>query len=213
MGNINMIDTIESPYIHAATFDNFKALVLDNSIQGPVLVNFWSAKAGPCLRLYPLLDKLIHHYEGRILLINIDTQIEIKVCKEYGITSVPTLKLFRNSEVVETIFGYQSEKDLMKVLDGYVARESDQALAEVIELYSSNEKIQAYEKLAEAIVDDPVNPRLPLAMCKLLNHEQRIDEAIKLIESLPADTRGYYEITKLYDLLINREQLKNGDGE
>ena len=208
-----MVDTLESPYIHAATFENFKSLVIDNSNQGPVWVNFWSAKAGPCLRLYPLLDKLVHHYKGRVLLINIDTQTEFKVTKEYGITSVPTLKLFRNGEVVDTQYGYQSEADLMKVLDGYVARDSDQALAEVIELYTRGEAIQAYEKLAEAIVDDPVNPRLPLAMCKLLNHEERYDEAIKLMESLPANIRKNYEITKLYEQLINREQLKNSNKE
>ncbi|MDH5572559.1 MAG: thioredoxin domain-containing protein [Gammaproteobacteria bacterium] len=208
-----MIDTVDSPYIHAATYENFKTLVLDNSNQGPVLVNFWSAKAGPCLRLYPLLDTLIHHYKGRMLLINIDTQTEFKVTREYGITSVPTLKLFRNGEVMETIYGYQSETELKKSFDGYVARDSDQSLTGVIELYSKGETVQAYEKLAEAILDDPLNPRLPLAMCKLLNFEQRYAEAIKLIKSLPDDIRRNYEITKLYKQLIKTEQKKENAGE
>ena len=105
-----MIETIDSPYIHAAVADNFKSLVLDNSNQGPVLVNFWSKKAGPCLRQYPVLDKLIHHYGGRVLLVNIDTEKEIVITKEYGITSVPTWKLFRDGRVVETWHGYQSEE-------------------------------------------------------------------------------------------------------
>jgi len=45
-----MIDTIESPYIHAAGDDNFQSLVLENSKADPVLVNFWTKNAGPCLR-------------------------------------------------------------------------------------------------------------------------------------------------------------------
>ena len=83
-----MIETVNSPYIHTATSDNFKALVLDNSDKGPVLVNFWSRKAGPCLRLYPILDKLVHYYKGRLLLVNIDIESEFVVTKEYGIASV-----------------------------------------------------------------------------------------------------------------------------
>ena len=104
-----MIESIDSPYIHAANSDNFKSMVLDNSRKGPVLVNFWSRKAGPCLRLYPVLDKLVHQLKGRFLLVNIDVDNEFVVTREYGIKSVPTLKLFRNGVVVESKHGYQSE--------------------------------------------------------------------------------------------------------
>ena len=196
-----MIETLESPYIHAATADNFTSLVLDNSNLGPVLVNFWSQKAGPCLRQYPILDKMIHHYEGRLLLVNIDTESDHMIPREYGITSVPTLKLFRNGQVVETWHGFQSEVDLTKILDTYVARDSDQSLAQAIHLYSEGNSVGAYEMIAEAIVSDPVNPRLPLVMCKLLKHEERYAEALKLIDTLPDDIRVNDEIAQLYDLL------------
>ena len=55
-----MSDSLESPWILEATADNFAAQVLENSARGPVLVNFWSPSVGPCLRLFPLLDKLEH---------------------------------------------------------------------------------------------------------------------------------------------------------
>ena len=74
-----MIDTIDSPYIQAATADDFQSLVLENSKVGPVLANFWSKKAGPCLRQYPILDTLVAKYQGKFLLINIDTNREIKI--------------------------------------------------------------------------------------------------------------------------------------
>jgi len=196
-----MIETIDSPYIHAAIADNFQSLVLDNSNRGPVLVNFWSRKAGPCLRQYPILDKIIHHYGGRILLVNIDTEKEVILTKEYGITSVPTLKLFRDEQVVETWHGYQSEEELLKVLDNYVARESDQDLARAIQIYTEGKTTEAYEMIANAIVNDPVNPRLPLAMCKLLKHEERYEEALKVINALPAAIRKNAEITQFHDLL------------
>lgn len=196
-----MLENLNSPYIHAATADNFQALVLDNSHKGPVLVNFWSKGAGPCLRLYPLLDKIIHHYDGRVLLINIDADKEVGITKQYGIASVPTLKLFRHEDVVETRHGYQSEDELRKLLEPYVARDSDLVLADALQLYVGGKTVEAYEKIATAIVDDPLNHRLPLTMCKLLRHEGRFAEAIKLIDSMPSATRNNKEVTQYYDLL------------
>lgn len=198
---MQMIDTLNSPYIFAADSDNFKSLVIDNSYRGPVLVNFWSRKAGPCLRQYPILDKMIHQYAGRLLLVNVDTETEFVYTREYAVTSVPLLKLFRQGQVVETWRGYQSEADLAKVLDLYVARDSDQILAEAIRHYAEGKGQEAYDMLAKAIIDDPVNPRLPLTVCKLLKHERRYDEALRLIESLPEDMRQLQEIAQLKEIL------------
>ncbi len=210
-----MIDSIDSPYIIEATSNNFKPLVLENSKQGPVLVNFWSKKAGPSLRQYPILDQIVHHYDGRLLLINVDADTEVAVTKEYGISSVPTLKLFRNQQVVGTMHGFQSEEDLLKVLEQYVARESDLTLAGAIRLYTEGRKTEAYETIANAIVDDPVNPRLPLTFCKLLKHEERYKEALALIDALPPDIRNHTEVAQLHDLLtfhMDIDTSRNIDG-
>lgn len=196
------IETIESPYISAVDHKNFSKLVLENSEFGPVLVNFWSRKAGQCLRQYPVLDKVIHGYKGRVLLVNIDIDHEFIITKQYGITSVPTLKLFRNSNVVETRHGYQSENDLIKMLDVYIARDSDSVLTKAIHRYAQGDNEAAYQIIAEAIETDPENPRLPLAMCKMLKHEKRYKDALALFESLPVTIRQYNDIDQLYQLLL-----------
>jgi putative thioredoxin len=202
-----MIESIDSPYIIEATSNNYRPLVLENSRQGPVLVNFWSKKAGPSLRQYPILDQIVHHYDGRLLLINVDADKEVAVTREYGITSVPTLKLYRHEQVVETMHGFQSEEDLLKILEQYVARDSDLTLAGAIRLYTDGKKTEAYETIASAIVEDPVNPRLPLTFCKLLKHEERYKEALALIDALPPHIRNNTEVAQLHDLLTFYREL------
>lgn len=196
-----MIDTIASPYIHAATADTFQSLVLENSKTGPVLVNFWSKKAGPCLRQYPILDALVAKYQGKFLLINIDTAQEIKISREYGITSVPTLKLFRNEKVQASLHGYQNETDLTLMLDPYVSRDSDKVLASAIKEYATGNYNEAYEIITGEIINDPENPRLPVALCKLLVHEKRYSDAINLLNSVPPD------IGKNPDIILLQNQL------
>jgi putative thioredoxin len=202
-----MTESIDSPYIIEATSNNYRPLVIENSRQGPVLVNFWSKKAGPSLRQYPILDQIVHHYDGRLLLINVDADKEVAVTRENGITSVPTLKLYRHEQVVEIMHGFQSEEDLLKILEQYVARDSDLTLAGAIRLYTEGKKTEAYETIANAIVEDPLNPRLPLTFCKLLKHEKRYEEALALIDALPPHIRNNTEVDQLHDLLTFHREV------
>ncbi|MFO7602685.1 MAG: tetratricopeptide repeat protein [Gammaproteobacteria bacterium] len=204
-----MSETPNSPYIHTATSENFKQRVLENSDRGPVLVNFWSSRASPCLRQYPILEQLIHHYAGKVLLINVDTDHELEVTREHDIVHVPTLKLFRRGQVVETLHGFQSETELKKLLEQYVSRDSDPKLADAIELFTGGQARAAYERIAELMVEDPANPRLPLTMSKLLHHEGRYDEALRLLESLPEEIRSHQELQQFFTLLSFFAELEN----
>jgi len=197
-----MIETIESDFIHDGNTDNFSSMVIDNSTLGPVLVNFWSRQAGPCLRQYPILDKLVHEYAGRLLLINVDTEKEIIISKDYGIASVPTLKLFRFGDVKFTLHGYQAESDLKKFIDQYVTRDSDKIIEQAIQEYSQGNQDKSYQLLSDAIMEDQINPRLPLTICKLLKHDKRFDEALTLLASLPAELKANFEIAQLSNQLF-----------
>ncbi len=92
-----------SSYIIDVTSENFSDAVLSNSHKGPVMVNYWAEDAGPCLRLWPVLEKLANDYNGQFLLANIDTKKEKQLTHEYGVNSVPTVKLFINGEVIDQI--------------------------------------------------------------------------------------------------------------
>ncbi|MFV2059751.1 MAG: tetratricopeptide repeat protein [Gammaproteobacteria bacterium] len=206
-----MIETIESEYIHDGNAENFPQLVIENSKLGPVLLNFWSRTAGPCLRQYPILDKLIHTYDGRLLLINIDIEKEIQISKNYGIASVPTLKLIRFGDVVVTLHGYQNESDLHEMLEMYVTRESDKIIEQAVQEYSQGNHEKSYQLLSDAIVDDQINPRLPLMICKLLKHEKRFTEAYNLLDVIPEKLQNELEILKLSNQLFFDMKIESVD--
>ncbi len=172
-------------FIFDADNSSFEDLVLKNSVLGPVLVNFWSPKAGPSFRLYPVLEKLIKVYAGSLLLINIDTDKNRKLSHDYAITSVPTIKLFSQGKVVETLFGYQNEQDLRFMLDQYVASENDIIIHQALQLFTAGKTEQAYQQLGQAALTSPHYYKLPLTIASLMRAEGRITDALKLISSLP----------------------------
>jgi len=204
-------------FIRDASDENFKQLVIDNSLKGPVLVNYWSKKVGPCIRQYPVLEKLAHEFGGRFLLVNLNTDDFGSLAREYGVTSLPTLKLFMQGEVVETRHGYQDESDMEYLMAKYMPRESDSKLTEAVRIFQQGDTEKALVMLAEATMEDPGNIRLPLTMAKLLVGEGRMEEAIQLLGSMPPEQRddqetrtlrGHISLLQVHKQALPIEQLE-----
>jgi thioredoxin-like negative regulator of GroEL len=101
-----------SPYVFDASMDNFPRLVLENSAKGPVLVNYWLPKAGPCLMLMPRLVRLASEFGGRFLLVMFNTDELSQLARSHGVVSLPTIKVYRHGKVVDTLHGAESESVL-----------------------------------------------------------------------------------------------------
>ena len=191
-----------SPYIIDATGKNFDDAVLRNSHKGPVMVNYWAESAGPCLRLWPLLEKLANDYAGQFLLVNVDTNKEKQLAHDYGINSVPTVKLYLNGEVVEQVHGYDSADSFKKMLDKYLARESDAELAAAVALYQKGNKKDAFEQLNKLIFVDPENSRIQLTFAKLLMREEAYEQAYALLEKTPLKSESEEAVVLMTNALF-----------
>ncbi len=186
-----------SPYVYDATAENFRTLVLENSDKGPVLVNYWSPRAGPCLMLMPRLVRLATEFGGRFLLVMLNTDDLKRLAREHGVTSIPTIKVFRRGQAIDTLRGAESEAVLRKFITKHVARESDLKYSAAIQAYQRGDLDKAVTQAAEAALAEPDNPRLAVDLVKLLVLQQRYSQADDLLKSLPAESRELPEVRYL----------------
>ena len=184
-------------HVFDGTRENFAQLVLENSSKGAVLVNYWAPNAGPCLRLWQTLEELVQEYQGRFLLVNINTESQNRLARDNAVNSVPTVKIYRNGEVVESIYGAQSGVALRKIINRHVPPTQDTVLAEAIRTYQSGDTDGALQILARACIRDPDNLKLHSMAIKLLLREQRYQDIERYVAVLGDQLKSQAEIANL----------------
>ena len=84
--------------------------------QGTVLVDFWAAWCAPCRMLAPVLEDIEQELGERLAIVKINADDNGPLVGRFGIMSLPTMLLFRDSQEVERIIGYQSKHALLALI-------------------------------------------------------------------------------------------------
>ena len=95
------------------TKDNFEAEVLES--KKPVLIDFCATLCGPCRMKGPVLDEIASETDAiKIGYVNVDE--EQMLALKFGITSIPTLMLFKDGKEADKLVGLRSKEELKQIL-------------------------------------------------------------------------------------------------
>jgi thioredoxin 1 len=88
--------------------------------QGLVLVDFWAEWCGPCRRLAPTVDALASEFDGRATVAKLNVDENPNIPGRYAVRGIPTLLLFKEGELAETIVGLRGKDDLAKMIERHL---------------------------------------------------------------------------------------------
>ncbi len=187
----------DSAHILEGTELNFDQLVLENSRRGLVLVDFWAPWAGPSLRQQKQLRRLAGEYQGRFLLVTVNTDQQKGIAGRFGVKSLPSFKLFRNGKVVEEIHGMQPEADYRSIVDRHLVPLGDKVRLAAGRAWDQGDHARAVQVLAEGAMAEPDNLDIPAMLVKLLMRLERFEEAREVLLALPPEARDTTELATL----------------
>ncbi len=98
---------------------NFNETVVNAQV--PVLVDFYADWCGPCKVLAPIIGELARDYDGKALVVKVNTQHNPALSQHYKIKSIPTLMVFNKGNFQERFQGLIPKPNLEEILDEYIA--------------------------------------------------------------------------------------------
>jgi thioredoxin 1 len=84
---------------------------------GPVLVDFWAPWCGPCRMIAPIVEELAKENGDTLKVMKVNVDDSPQTATSYGVSSIPTLMIFKNGEVADRFVGVQPKKRLQEAIE------------------------------------------------------------------------------------------------
>ena len=97
---------------------NFEQEVL--SSEQPVVVDFWAPWCGPCRKLGPVLEELEKSFEGKMKLVKVNADENFEIMKQFSVSGLPTLLVFKNGEPVERMAGLIPKSSIINNIEKHL---------------------------------------------------------------------------------------------
>lgn len=169
---------------------DFHAMVLEHSIQQPVIVEFWAEWCIPCRGLDRTLQALAQEAAGAFRLAKLDVDSNQRLAKQLGVANVPTVKAYRNGQVVAEFAGLLPEAKLRDFVTALGPGVYDLEVGRAQHLLALNQWTEAEAAFRQVLQHNPDHPEALLGLAKCLLAQGDFGGALPILRNFP--------VSKLY---------------
>ena len=113
---IGINSSIRTGEVLTLTDQNLDA-VLANPSKLPVLIDFWAPWCGPCRRQGPIVEEVAKELKDKAVVAKINIDQNQSAARKFGIRSIPTIIIFKDGKIQQTLIGLRSKSDLLNAVN------------------------------------------------------------------------------------------------
>ena len=179
------------------TNENAQQILIEESRQRLVMVDFWADWCAPCKSLMPILEKLVREYDGQLLLARVNADQQGQISAQFGVRSLPTVVLMKDGQPIDGFVGAQPETAIRELLEKHLPKPWDILLEQGRELMAAGQAAEAVSVLRQAFELSKQRGDIGIALAQAYFEINRLAEAEAILASV-----------KLVDQDADYEQLK-----
>lgn len=188
---------------------NAAQYLIEESMQRPVVIDFWADWCEPCKVLMPLLEKLATEYAGAFLLAKVNADDQQMIAQQFGVRSLPTVMVMRDGQPVDGFAGAQSEQAVREMLEKHLPSPYEAALVEANTMLEAGDAVGAVSILRGVYEESGRRHDIAMTLVHALIEARRLDDAQVLLDAVPmADQDPLYD-QLLAQLTLAREASRS----
>ncbi|WP_340677601.1 co-chaperone YbbN [Paraglaciecola sp.] len=184
------------------TLENFQQVIIHDSQQSLVMVEFWAEGHPPSQEIAPILAKIAGRYPDSLIHARVDCQLQAEIAQQFGVRGLPTVILVKDGQPVDGFAGPQDEAQIIELLKKHLPKVEDGLYEQALTLVNQGDYQHAYTLAKQAFDLDEkrVDIKLLLADCQV--ELGQINQAKALLATI-----GLVDQDAMYKSILGKIEL------
>lgn len=170
--------------IVAITLENFQQVILDESKNKLILVDFWAEQVPESVELKNKLADKLTLASDTMVLATVDCQTQQQIAQQFGVQGLPTAVLVKDGQPLDGLTGPQTEESINEFLAKYLPKPEDDLLAQAKQFLADNNVSEAFTAISQAYQLDSERADIKFVVIDVYIQTGKTDEAQTLLASI-----------------------------
>ena len=203
------------PQIFDVDEQNFEELVIQDSLERVIVVDFWAPWCGPCKTLGPILEDVVAALGPGVALAKVNVDENQRLAMAFRVQGIPAVKIVKNGQLAQEFTGALPREQIEAILRPLVSDApipEAQVMDQADDLAATGDLDEAARQYEQVLEENPTDGPALLGLAKIHLQQGRLETVQELVNLVETDTPEYPQAQALLTQIEFAHQCQQAGG-